>query len=88
MKIAPTGHISYTVKLSTVTVCPMLLFSFPMDRQMCTLAMYSFSNYMHEIKLNWTRAPTLFYAEAMKPLPQFELEHFVQDVKVDFSIIF
>ena len=53
MRIGKYGDIAYSVKMSATIVCQMQLSSFPMDRQVCTLSLYSFGFYADELWLFW-----------------------------------
>ena len=68
MEIGPGGEIEYKVKMSTTLVCKMALASFPMDRQTCTLSMYSFGYYADEIWLYWDNFPNIVYSSSIETL--------------------
>ena len=81
MEIGPGGEIEYKVKMSTTLVCKMALASFPMDRQTCTLSMYSFGYYADEIWLYWDNFPNIVYSSSIETLASFYLEEYISMVK-------
>ena len=58
----------------------MQLSSFPMDRQVCTLSLYSFGFYADELWLFWDTYPNIFYEHSIDTLTSFFLEHYATSV--------
>lgn len=59
----------------------MLLTTFPMDRQKCSISLYSFGFYTNEMWLYWNELPNIFYERSVDTLASFKLEHFSQTIK-------
>ena len=66
--------------MSATIVCQMQLSSFPMDRQVCTLSLYSFGFYADELWLFWDTYPNIFYEHSIDTLTSFFLEHYATSV--------
>ena len=74
------NNLFHSVKMSATIVCQMQLSSFPMDRQVCTLSLYSFGFYADELWLFWDKHPNIFYEHSIDTLTSFFLEHYATSV--------
>ncbi|XP_071537922.1 glycine receptor subunit alpha-2-like isoform X2 [Panulirus ornatus] len=76
VRINPMGEILYMLRLKLVFACMMELSKFPLDSQVCTMEIASFSKTMKELKLSWkSDAPIKMYKNMR--MPQFEMEKIV-----------
>ncbi|XP_042146743.1 glycine receptor subunit alpha-2 [Ixodes scapularis] len=74
VRISPSGDILYMLRLKLTFSCMMDLYRYPLDAQVCTIELASFSKTKDELQLHWSGiAPVILY-ENMK-LPQFEIEN-------------
>ncbi|XP_070553726.1 glycine receptor subunit alphaZ1-like [Ptychodera flava] len=53
MRIHPSGHVTYDIRVSLVLICHMQLQRFPMDKQSCAIEMESFSYSTKDVRLYW-----------------------------------
>ena len=49
------GRVAFSAKMSTTIICVMELSTFPLDRQVCSLQLYSFEYYSDELYLFWDK---------------------------------
>ncbi|XP_047487839.1 glycine receptor subunit beta-type 4-like [Penaeus chinensis] len=76
VRINPSGEILYMLRLKLVFACMMELSKFPLDSQVCTMEIASFSKTMKELNLSWkSDAPIKMYKNMR--MPQFEMEEIV-----------
>ncbi|XP_063593968.1 glycine receptor subunit beta-type 4-like [Penaeus indicus] len=76
VRINPNGEILYMLRLKLVFACMMELSKFPLDSQVCTMEIASFSKTMKELNLSWkSDAPIKMYKNMR--MPQFEMEEIV-----------
>ncbi|XP_047487685.1 glycine receptor subunit beta-type 4-like [Penaeus chinensis] len=76
VRINPNGEILYMLRLKLVFACMMELSKFPLDSQVCTMEIASFSKTMKELSLSWkSDAPIKMYKNMR--MPQFEMEEIV-----------
>ncbi|XP_069157416.1 glycine receptor subunit alpha-2 isoform X2 [Procambarus clarkii] len=76
VRINPMGEILYMLRLKLVFACMMELSKFPLDSQVCTMEIASFSKTMKELNLSWkSDAPIKMYKNMR--MPQFEMEKIV-----------
>ncbi|XP_022239482.1 glycine receptor subunit alpha-2-like isoform X2 [Limulus polyphemus] len=73
VRVNPSGKILYVLRLKLRFSCMMELSSFPMDLQVCTIELASFSKTTDELRLIWAqRSPITLFGNLK--LPQFEIE--------------
>ncbi|XP_069178260.1 glycine receptor subunit alpha-2 [Procambarus clarkii] len=70
------GEILYMLRLKLVFACMMELSKFPLDSQVCTMEIASFSKTMKELKLSWKSDMPIKMYKNMR-MPQFEMEKIV-----------
>lgn len=74
VRISPSGDILYMLRLKLTFSCMMDLYRYPLDAQVCTIELASFSKTTDELQLHWSiESPVILY-ENMK-LPQFEIQN-------------
>ncbi|XP_076068275.1 glycine receptor subunit beta-type 4-like [Oratosquilla oratoria] len=72
VRINPQGEIFYMLRLKLVFSCMMELSKFPLDSQVCTMEVASFSKTMKELSLLWkSENPVKMYKDLR--MPQFEI---------------
>ncbi|XP_042230553.1 glycine receptor subunit alpha-3-like [Homarus americanus] len=76
VRINPMGEILYMLRLKLVFACMMELSKFPLDSQVCTMEIASFSKTMKELKLLWKSDVPIKMYKNMR-MPQFEIEKIV-----------
>ncbi|CAN7999052.1 unnamed protein product, partial [Ixodes hexagonus] len=74
VRISPSGDILYMLRLKLTFSCMMDLYRYPLDAQVCTIELASFSKTTDELQLHWSRVDPVILYENMK-LPQFEIEN-------------
>ncbi|XP_022648400.1 glycine receptor subunit alpha-2-like isoform X2 [Varroa destructor] len=74
VRIKPTGEILYMLRLKLRFSCMMDLYRYPMDSQVCSIELASFSKTTDELQLRWASENPVMLFENMK-LPQFEIEN-------------
>lgn len=74
VRINPSGDILYMLRLKLTFSCMMDLYRYPLDAQVCTIELASFSKTTDELQLHWSNASPVILYENMK-LPQFEIEN-------------
>ncbi|XP_069157420.1 glycine receptor subunit alpha-2 isoform X3 [Procambarus clarkii] len=76
VRINPKGVIFYMLRLKLVFSCMMELSAFPLDSQVCTMEVASFSKTMKELSLLWkAEGPVKMYKDLR--MPQFEINDIV-----------
>ncbi|XP_054721223.1 glycine receptor subunit alphaZ1-like [Uloborus diversus] len=70
VRITPTGHLLYMLRLKLTFSCMMDLYRFPLDSQVCTIELASFSKTTSELNLKWSEENPVNLFEKLK-LPQF-----------------
>ncbi|KAF2362964.1 Neurotransmitter-gated ion-channel ligand-binding domain [Trinorchestia longiramus] len=77
VRINPHGEILYMLRLKLLFACMMELSKFPLDTQVCTMEIASFSKTMQELVLQWkaTREPIKMYRDLR--MPQFQMQQIV-----------
>ncbi|XP_028968619.1 glycine receptor subunit alpha-2-like [Galendromus occidentalis] len=74
VRIKPSGEILYMLRLKLRFSCMMDLYRYPMDSQVCSIELASFSKTTDELQLRWAPENPVKLFENMK-LPQFEIEN-------------
>ncbi|KAL3213571.1 hypothetical protein MRX96_035315 [Rhipicephalus microplus] len=74
VRISPSGDILYMLRLKLTFSCMMDLYRYPLDSQVCTIELASFSKTTDELQLHWSKAAPVILYENMK-LPQFEIQN-------------
>ncbi|KAK2718883.1 glycine receptor subunit alpha-2-like isoform X2 [Artemia franciscana] len=73
VRIEKNGRIKYLLRMRLIFSCMMDLTKFPVDHQVCTMEIASFSKTMDELLLVWKpQNPVTLHAEAK--MPQFEID--------------
>ncbi|XP_065353645.1 glycine receptor subunit alpha-2-like [Cloeon dipterum] len=73
IRVAPDGKILYMLRLKLTFSCMMDLYKFPLDDQICSMEIASFSKTTSELVLKWdTESPVRMY-QGLK-LPQFRIK--------------
>ncbi|KAF6203678.1 hypothetical protein GE061_002011 [Apolygus lucorum] len=73
IRIYPDGEILYMLRLKLTFSCMMDLSSFPLDRQVCTMEVASFSKTTEELRLEWKNFKPVIMGKGLK-MPQFEID--------------
>ncbi|KAF8790542.1 glycine receptor subunit alpha-3-like [Argiope bruennichi] len=73
VRITPSGHLLYMLRLKLTFSCMMDLYRFPLDTQVCTIELASFSKTTSELNLKWSEENPVNLFEKLK-LPQFEIK--------------
>lgn len=73
VRINPTGIILYMLRLKLRFSCMMDLYRYPMDSQVCSIEIASFSKTTEELLLKWSESQPVVLFDNLK-LPQFEIE--------------
>ncbi|XP_075749011.1 glycine receptor subunit alpha-2 isoform X1 [Rhipicephalus microplus] len=73
VRINPTGEILYMLRLKLRFSCMMDLYRYPMDSQVCSIEIASFSKTTEELLLKWSESQPVVLFDNLK-LPQFEIE--------------
>ena len=77
LRISPQGSVEYSARISLKASCPMNLLDFPVDSQMCTLKIESYSNDINEIVYRWEEGDmSVAIGRNAKQLPQYNLTEF------------
>ena len=71
LRIAHTGEVLRSMRLTIKATCPMNLANFPMDGQMCTVEIESFGYTMADLKYAWNDGETSVKMSPDVALPQF-----------------
>ncbi|XP_022254874.1 glycine receptor subunit alpha-2-like isoform X2 [Limulus polyphemus] len=72
VRINPSGEILYMLRLKLTFSCMMDLYRYPLDSQVCTIELASFSKTTEELNLTWSEEKPVNLYENLK-LPQFEI---------------
>nr|UOV21287.1 cysloop ligand-gated ion channel, glycine receptor, gly-3 [Ixodes ricinus] len=73
VRINPSGEILYMLRLKLRFSCMMDLYRYPMDSQVCSIEIASFSKTTEELLLEWSGSQPVVLFDNLK-LPQFEIE--------------
>ena len=86
LRIANSGDVLRSIRLTVKATCPMNLANFPMDAQMCTVEIESFGYTMADLKYAWNDGSTSVKMSPDLQLPQFNvLGHRQRLVEVSLS---
>uniref|UniRef100_T1JG09 Uncharacterized protein n=1 Tax=Strigamia maritima TaxID=126957 RepID=T1JG09_STRMM len=86
LRINPGGNILYMLRLKLTFSCMMDLAKYPLDRQVCSIELSSFTKTTRELLLTWSPEKPVKIIDGLK-LPQFELQQIVPtDCIETFSI--
>ncbi|XP_059489819.1 glycine receptor subunit alpha-2-like isoform X2 [Neocloeon triangulifer] len=72
VRINPDGEILYMLRLKLTFSCMMDLSKFPLDSQVCTMEVASFSKTIEELKLEWKAEKPIIMGKGLR-MPQFEI---------------
>ncbi|XP_066905916.1 glycine receptor subunit beta-type 4 isoform X2 [Halyomorpha halys] len=72
IRINPDGEILYMLRLKLTFSCMMDLSKFPLDSQVCTMEVASFSKTIEELRLEWKNVRPVIMGKGLK-MPQFEI---------------
>ncbi|RZF33856.1 hypothetical protein LSTR_LSTR008979 [Laodelphax striatellus] len=72
IRINPDGEILYMLRLKLTFSCMMDLSKFPLDNQICTMEVASFSKTIEELRLEWKTMNPVIMGKGLK-MPQFEI---------------
>ncbi|XP_050540665.1 glycine receptor subunit beta-type 4-like isoform X2 [Daktulosphaira vitifoliae] len=86
IRIKPDGDILYMLRLKLTFSCMMDLSKFPLDNQICTMEVASFSKTVEELRLEWKTTNPVIMAKGLR-MPQFEIVDIVpSDCQESFQI--
>ncbi|XKL66958.1 hypothetical protein PGB90_010378 [Kerria lacca] len=86
VRIKPDGEILYMLRLKLRFSCMMDLAKFPLDNQICTMEIASFSKTIEELRLEWKNKKPVIMQEGLK-MPQFEIVNIqASDCQESFQI--
>lgn len=72
VRINPDGEILYMLRLKLTFSCMMDLSKFPLDSQVCTMEVASFSKTTEELRLEWKSVNPVLMGRGLR-MPQFEI---------------
>ncbi|XP_075230941.1 glycine receptor subunit alpha-2-like [Lycorma delicatula] len=72
IRINPDGEILYMLRLKLTFSCMMDLSKFPLDNQICTMEVASFSKTIEELRLEWKTMNPVIMGKGLR-MPQFEI---------------
>ncbi|XP_073981318.1 glycine receptor subunit alpha-2-like isoform X2 [Rhodnius prolixus] len=72
IRINPDGEILYMLRLKLSFSCMMDLSKFPLDNQVCTMEVASFSKTIEELRLEWNPENPVIMGKGLR-MPQFEI---------------
>lgn len=72
VRIHPDGEILYMLRLKLTFSCMMDLSKFPLDSQVCTMEVASFSKTIEELSLEWKTNNPVIMGKGLR-MPQFEI---------------
>lgn len=72
VRINPDGEILYMLRLKLTFSCMMDLAKFPLDSQVCTMEVASFSKTIEELSLEWKTMNPVIMGKGLR-MPQFEI---------------
>jgi len=84
VRIKPRGEIKYILRLRLLLTCMMQLARYPMDEQICTMEIASFSKTSQELLFKWSSSP--LELSPLLEMPQFYVKD-IQTEKCDRSAI-
>jgi len=84
VRIKPRGEIKYILRLRLLLTCMMQLARYPMDEQICTMEIASFSKTSQELLFKWSSSP--LELSPLLEMPQFYVKN-IQAEKCDRSAI-
>ncbi|XP_046399097.1 glycine receptor subunit alpha-4-like isoform X2 [Ischnura elegans] len=86
VRINPDGEILYMLRLKLTFSCMMDLSKFPLDSQICTMEVASFSKTTEELRLTWKATNPVIMGKGLR-MPQFEIvDIFATDCQESFQI--
>ncbi|XP_046399071.1 glycine receptor subunit alpha-3-like isoform X2 [Ischnura elegans] len=86
VRINPDGGILYMLRLKLTFSCMMDLAKFPLDSQICTMEVASFSKTTEELRLEWKNSNPVIMGKGLR-MPQFEIVDIVaSDCQESFQI--
>ncbi|XP_071444190.1 glycine receptor subunit alpha-3-like [Hetaerina americana] len=86
VRINPDGGILYMLRLKLTFSCMMDLAKFPLDSQICTMEVASFSKTIEELRLEWKNSNPVIMGKGLR-MPQFEIVDIVaSDCQESFQI--
>ncbi|XP_046387419.1 glycine receptor subunit beta-type 4-like [Ischnura elegans] len=86
VRINPDGGILYMLRLKLTFSCMMDLAKFPLDSQICTMEVASFSKTTEELRLEWKLTNPVLMGKGLR-MPQFEIVDIVaSDCEESFQI--
>ncbi|XP_075231024.1 glycine receptor subunit alpha-2-like, partial [Lycorma delicatula] len=86
IRITPNGEILYMLRLKLSFSCMMDLSKFPLDNQICTMEIASFSKTTEELRLEWKTLNPVIMANGLR-MPQFEITEIIpSDCQETFQI--
>lgn len=86
LRIKPNGQILYMLRLKMKFSCMMELNKYPLDVQVCTMEIASFSKTTRELLLAWNKENPVDLSSDLK-MPQFTMEQVVTDHCEELSLI-
>lgn len=86
LRIEPAGHILYMLRLKMKFSCMMELNKYPLDVQVCTMEVASFSKTTRELLLEWNHLEPVDLSSDLK-MPQFKVEEVETDICEESSLI-
>ncbi|XP_071444214.1 glycine receptor subunit alpha-4-like [Hetaerina americana] len=86
VRINPDGGILYMLRLKLTFSCMMDLAKFPLDSQICTMEVASFSKTIEELRLEWKLTNPVIMGKGLR-MPQFEIvDILASDCQESFQI--
>ena len=82
IRIMPHGHVKQSMRITVTAACPMDFRLFPMDSQLCTIQLESFSLAAQEMRYHWeeiketSRSPPISIGADAGSLPQLVIRGF------------
>jgi len=87
LSIKPLGQILYMLRLKLTFSCMMDLNKYPMDDQVCTMEVASFSKTTRELVLNWLDAGKAVKLSPEVKMPQFVVEEVVAELCDEAAVL-
>jgi len=85
LSIKPQGQILYMLRLKLTFSCMMELNKYPLDDQICTMEIASFSKTMRELILTWSHEPVKLSPEVK--MPQFLVENVIAEACDESAVL-
>jgi len=85
LSIKPQGHILYMLRLKLTFSCMMELNKYPLDDQICTMEIASFSKTTRELILKWSPQPVKLSPEVK--MPQFKVQDVIAEECDDSAVL-